>query len=68
MFRLIFLCLALRIDSVLIRVAIVAASLFVDVVGPPGDLRPDILRIRALRLWLGNGGSVGPNAAQLFDL
>ena len=51
MFRLIFLCLALRLEPVLIRLAIVAASLLVDFIGSLGDLRLEILRIRSLRLF-----------------
>ena len=60
MFRLIFLCLVLRLEPVLIRLAIVAASLLVDFIGPLGDPRFEILRIGAGFL-LSSAGFVGSN-------
>ena len=51
MFRLIFLCLVLRLEPVLIRLTIVAASLLIDFISSPGDPRFEILRIRSLRLF-----------------
>jgi len=51
----ILLCLALRLEPVLICLAVVAASLLIDFIGPLGDLRFEILRIRTLGLLLSNG-------------
>ena len=61
MFRLIFLCLVLRLKPVLIRLAIVAASLLIDFISSLGDPRFEILRIRSLRLLTGGPGFVGRN-------
>jgi hypothetical protein len=42
MSRLVFLCLKLRLKPVLVRLAIVVASLLVDFIGPLCDLRFEI--------------------------